>query len=72
MLPSLIAETGLLSFISRQHLTTGDAQGRLCEIPIPAVTMERHLVVTHRVDSYLSPAAELLMALLGRAAQSSG
>lgn len=73
MLPSLIAETGLLSFISRQHLTTGDTQGRqLCEIPISAVTMERRLVVTHRADSYVSPAAELLMVLLGQAAQSSG
>jgi len=64
MLPSLIAETGLLSFISRQHLTVGDAQGRLREVPIPAVTMQRRMVVTQRAHSYVSPAAELLMALL--------
>jgi DNA-binding transcriptional LysR family regulator len=69
MLPSLIAETGLLSFISRRHLTAGDAQGRLCEIPIPAVTMRRHLVVTHRADSYLPPAAALLARLLTESAQ---
>jgi DNA-binding transcriptional LysR family regulator len=70
MLPSLIAETGLLSFISRQHLTEGEAQGRqLREIPIPAVTMRRHLVVTHRADSYLSPAAALLVRLLTESVQ---
>jgi DNA-binding transcriptional LysR family regulator len=69
MLPSLIAETGLLSFISRQHLTNGDALARLREIPIPAVTMRRHLVVTHRADSYLSPAAALLVRLLTESAQ---
>lgn len=69
MLPSLIAETGLLSFISRQHLTAGDGRGRLREIPIPEVTMQRRMVVTHRVNSYLSPVAELLVQLLTRWAQ---
>ena len=71
MLPSLIAETGLLSFISRHHLTNGDALGRLREVPIPEVTMQRRMVVTHRAGSYLSPAAELLVQLLERSVQAS-
>jgi DNA-binding transcriptional LysR family regulator len=67
MLPSLIAETGLLSFISRQHLASGESQGTLREIHIPEMTMRRRMVVTQRVDSYQSPAAELLIRLLLKA-----
>ena len=67
MLPSLIAETGLLSFISRHHLGGRPDGARLKEIALKDTTMRRRLVVTHRANSYLSPAAARLIALLSAA-----
>jgi DNA-binding transcriptional LysR family regulator len=64
MLPTLIAETGLLSFISRHHVTGKQRGAQLREIPLKELTMRRRLVVTHRASSYVSPAAERLIALL--------
>lgn len=64
MLPTLIAETGLLSFISRHHLDAAGKRSPLKEVPLREVTMRRRLVVTHREDSYLPPAAQLLVSLL--------
>jgi len=63
MLPTLIAETGLLSFISRHHVAGKQRGAQLREIPMKELTMRRRLVVTHRASSYLSPAAERLIAL---------
>jgi len=63
MLPTLIAETGLLSFISRHHVAGKQRGAELREIPMKELTMRRRLVVTHRASSYLSPAAERLIAL---------
>jgi DNA-binding transcriptional LysR family regulator len=67
MLPALIAETGLLSFISRHHLDRPDGRSQLREVPIKETTMRRRLVVTHRENSYLPPAAQLLVSLLASA-----
>jgi DNA-binding transcriptional LysR family regulator len=67
MLPTLIAETGLLSFISRHHLQGRQSVTRLKEIALKETTMKRRLVVTHRTNAYLSPAAARLMALLSDA-----
>jgi DNA-binding transcriptional LysR family regulator len=64
MLPTLIAETGLLSFISRHHLAERQTGARLKEVPIAEVTMRRRLVVTYREQSYVSPAAQRLIDLL--------
>lgn len=63
-LPTLIAETGLLSFISRLHLNS--AHNGLClkEIPIAEACMYRRLVVTYAENSYLPPAARRLIELL--------
>jgi DNA-binding transcriptional LysR family regulator len=72
MLPALIAETGLLSFISRHHLNRKDAVGHLKEVPIKETTMRRRLVVTYRENSYLPPAAVLLIALLREASAKAG
>jgi DNA-binding transcriptional LysR family regulator len=70
MLPTLIAETGLLSFISRHHLDGSAGGATLKEVPLAEVTMRRRLVVTYRKSSYLSPAAtrliDLFAALRGR------
>ena len=68
MLPALIAETGLLSFISRHHLDAADARSPLREVPLRETTMRRRLVVSYRASSYLAPATELLIRLLGEAA----
>jgi DNA-binding transcriptional LysR family regulator len=68
MLPTLIAETGLLSFISRHHLDAADARSPLREVPLRETTMRRRLVVSYRASSYLAPATELLIRLLGEAA----
>ncbi|WP_431102263.1 LysR family transcriptional regulator [Roseateles noduli] len=65
MLPALIAETGLLSFISRRHLEGPGRLRSLREVVLKEMTMRRHLVVTHRAQAYLPPAATRLIALLG-------
>lgn len=65
MLPALIAETGLLSFVSRRHLAGEGGQSALREVVLKETTMRRHLVVTHRVQAYLPPAAKRLVTLLG-------
>lgn len=63
MLPTLIAETGLLSFISRHHLGP-KARSGLKEVPLKETTMPRRLAVTYRDKAYLPAAAQRLIALL--------
>lgn len=63
MLPALIIETGLLSFISRHHLDTSDRKFGLKEVPVVGATMNRRLVVTYRANSFLAPAAQKLIDL---------
>lgn len=68
ILPALIAETGLLSFISRHHL--GQAQGaQLKEVALRETTMRRRLAVTYRKDGYLSPAAKRMIQILAQTAR---
>jgi len=70
MLPALIVETGLLSFVSRHHLM-GRAKGSgLKEVPVIGAAMRRRLVVTYRANSYLSPAARRLIELFSRSQSS--
>lgn len=69
MLPALIAETGLLSFISRHHLDQATASSQLREVPIKEATMHRRLVVTYRENSYVPPVARRLISLLANAAK---
>jgi DNA-binding transcriptional LysR family regulator len=64
MLPTLIAETGLLSFISRHHLKSGSGRSGLKEVALAETTMIRKMVVMHRDQAYLSSAARRLIALL--------
>ena len=63
-LPALIAETSLLSFVSRLHLGKNYAGGQLKEVPVHEVNMTRRLVLTYRENSFLSPACQRLVALL--------
>ena len=72
MLPALIAETGLLSFISRHHLEPSDSRSPLREVPLKETTMRRRLVVTYRQSSYLLPAARLLINYLSEAGRLGG
>jgi len=71
MLPALIAETGLLSFISRHHLDEPGKRSALREVPLKETTMRRRLVVTHRESSYLLPATQMLISFLREAGRSS-
>jgi DNA-binding transcriptional LysR family regulator len=70
MLPELIGETGLLSFISRLHLQAGRSGAVLREVPIEGIAMRRRMVVTHRDNGYVPPAARRLIELLARHATS--
>ncbi len=54
LLPSLIEQTDLLSFLSRRHLP---ARGPLREVELRETTMRREFALTYRKASYLSPAA---------------
>lgn len=63
VLPALIAQTGLLSFISRHHLGTGGASAGLKEVPVKEAVMRRRLVVSWRANSFLSPAASRVIEL---------
>jgi DNA-binding transcriptional LysR family regulator len=70
MLPDLIAQTGLLSFVSRHHLEGRSRMLGLKEVPVKGATMKRRLVVTHRANSFLSPAARRLIELFTQSAAS--
>lgn len=70
MLPTLIVKTGLLSFISRHHLQGRARIPGLQEVPVKGATMRRRLVVTHRTNSYLSPATSRLLELFKSSASS--
>lgn len=59
MLPALIAQTGLLSFVSRHHL----AGSGLKEVAVKEAVMLRRLVVSYRDNSFLSPAAARVIEL---------
>lgn len=61
--PLLIAETGLLSFVSRRHLDESQHRAVLREVPVPDATMMRRLVISHRRDAFLSAAAQRVLAL---------
>lgn len=61
LLPALIEENNLLSFISRRNIERGT---RLKEVPMKETTMKRRFAVSHRSDSYLSPAARRFVDLL--------
>lgn len=63
MLPTLIVETGLLSFISRHHLDGAGRRAGLKEVPVAGAVMRRQLVVTYRANGFLSPAARRMLAL---------
>lgn len=64
VLPALIVQTGLLSFISRHHLTGRLGDSGLKEVPVKDAVMRRRLVVTYRSNSFLSPAASRTIELL--------
>lgn len=68
MLPALIVESGLLSFISRMHLQGASRIRGLEEVPVRGAQMRRRLVVTYRENRFLSPAAARLIELFERSA----
>ena len=69
MLPSLIATTGLLSFISRSHLQGEGGLPGLKEVPIKEAVMNRKLVIVYRENSFQLPATRRLIELFVQFAQ---
>jgi DNA-binding transcriptional LysR family regulator len=63
----LIAETGLLSFVSRHHLLPDQPGAVLREVRLKETTMRRRLVATYRESGYLSPATRRVIGLLAEA-----
>ncbi len=72
MLPALIVETRLLSFISRHHLVGKTRIPGLQEVPVKGGVMRRRMVLTYRENSYVSPAAQRLIDLLVRSVSFDG
>ena len=66
MLPTLIGETGLLSFISKLHLQAGRSGAALREVGIPGAPKPRRRVGSSRASGDGSPAAPRRIAQLAR------
>lgn len=63
LLPPLIEQSNLLTFVSRRHIDVSRGM-RLREVPAKETTMKRRFAVIYRKDSYLSPAARRLVEML--------
>jgi len=64
LLPGLIAQTHLLSFIARETLAFGKIMQHLREVEVPQTTMKRNVGVSVRKGGYLSPAAHGMVNML--------
>ena len=64
LMPRLLEQTNLLTFISRRHLATSAIAAELREVRVTEATMRRILKVMHRKDAYLPPAARRLLTLV--------
>ncbi|WP_439851002.1 LysR family transcriptional regulator [Pseudomonas syringae] len=64
LLPGLIAQSNLLSFIARESLEFGKTMQHLREVTLEQTTMKRTIGVTLRKGGYLSPAAEGMLQML--------
>ena len=64
LMPQLIAQTNLLTFISRRNLSDTKISGLIREIPVECTTMRRRLGVVHSKNLYLSPAVKRVLSLL--------
>ena len=64
LMPPLIAQTELLTFMSRRHFAFSAIGARLREVEVKATTMRRVLKVLHRKDGYLPPAAQRVITLV--------
>lgn len=64
LLPRLIAQTNLLSFIARETLEHGHGMSPLREVRLKQTTMERSVGISIRAGGYIPPAASALVELL--------
>lgn len=60
LMPSLLADTDILTFMSRDLLRQNRSAEGLRELPVPELMMRRRLGLIHRPTGHLSPAALLL------------
>ena len=70
LMPRLLEQTSLLTFISRRHLATSAMAAELREVPVKETTMRRVLKVMHRKGTYLPPAAQRLLNLVRKSGRS--
>jgi DNA-binding transcriptional LysR family regulator len=63
-LPLLVADTGLLSFVSRQHLFPGRPRAPLKEVRLRTTTMQRPLMAILKLEDEPAPAVRRLVELL--------
>lgn len=64
LLPRLIAETQLLSFITRRNLGPGRIGAPLREVELKTTTLTRSFGILHKRDGYLSPAVQRLIEIV--------
>lgn len=64
LLPRLIAQTSLLSFIARETLEFGKNMQELREVALEQTTMSRTICLILRREGYLSPAAQSMVQML--------
>jgi DNA-binding transcriptional LysR family regulator len=64
LLPRLMAETQLLSFITRRNLGAGRIGAPLREVKIEGTALKRSFGLLYKKDVYLTPAVERLIALV--------
>ena len=64
LLPAIVEQTDLLSFISRQQLRTKRWASHLRDIPLREAVIQRRLGVLFRKEGYLSPAARSFLDFL--------
>jgi DNA-binding transcriptional LysR family regulator len=64
LMPRLIADTELLTFISRENLGAGSVMTLLRELEFAPTTLRREIGVVMRANGYLSPAVRTAVGLL--------
>lgn len=70
LLPRVIAQSDLLSFISIRNLGDDRIGSPLREIDLPETTMSRWLGAVYRRDAYLSPACRRMIDIIGSMSRS--
>ena len=69
LMPRLIEQTALLTFMSRRHLAMTGMGAMLREVQVRETTMRRVLKVSHRKHAHVSPGARRMVEVVSRRAR---